>query len=122
VLIATDIAARGIDIPGIEIVINYDLPNVPESYIHRIGRTARAGASGHAISFCAPDEQKQLRDIEKLLKKTIPVAHLEGLTATNIPMEEKPAGSKGRARPNPNRKFGGGGKGKGNPKGRKPKR
>jgi ATP-dependent RNA helicase RhlE len=122
VLIATDIAARGIDIPGIEVVINYDLPNVPESYVHRIGRTARAGASGHAISFCAPDEQKQLRDIERLIKKPIPVAHLEGLTEAVIPMEEKPEGRKGRARPNPNRKFGGGGKGKGKPKGRKPKR
>ncbi len=117
VLIATDIAARGIDIPDIEIVINYDLPNVPESYVHRIGRTARAGASGRAISFCAPDEQKQLRDIERLIKKPIPVAHLEGLTATVIPMEEKTAGRKSRARPNPNRKFGGS-----KAKGRKPKR
>jgi len=123
VLIATDIAARGIDIPGIEIVINYDLPNVPESYVHRIGRTARAGASGRAISFCAPDEQKQLRDIEKLIKKSIPLAHLEGLTAAVIPMEEKPEGRKPRARPNPNRKFGGDkGRGKAKPKGRKLKR
>jgi ATP-dependent RNA helicase RhlE len=123
VLIATDIAARGIDIPGIEIVINYDLPNVPESYVHRIGRTARAGASGRAISFCAPDEQKQLRDIEKLIKKPIPLAHLEGLTAAVIPMEEKPEGRKSRARPNPNRKFGGDkSKGKAKPKGRKLKR
>jgi ATP-dependent RNA helicase RhlE len=123
VLIATDIAARGIDIPDIEIVINYDLPNVPESYIHRIGRTARAGASGRAISFCAPDEQKQLRDIEKLIKKTIPLAHLDGLTSAVIPMEEKPEGRKSRARPNPNRKFGGDkGKGKSKPKGRKVKR
>lgn len=107
VLIATDIAARGIDIPGIEIVVNYDLPNVPESYIHRIGRTARAGASGRAISFCAPDEHKQLRDIENLLKKPIPLDHLEGLTAVIIPAEEKPEGRKGRARANPNRSFGG---------------
>jgi len=123
VLIATDIAARGIDIPDIEIVINYDLPNVPESYVHRIGRTARAGASGRAISFCAPDEQKQLRDIEKLIKKPIPLAHLEGLTSAVIPMEEKPEGRKSRARPNPNRKFGGDkSRGKAKPKGRKLKR
>ena len=80
-LIATDIAARGIDIPGVEIVVNFDLPNVPESYVHRIGRTARAGASGRAISFCAPDEYKQLRDIQKLLGTEIREEHISGLTA-----------------------------------------
>ncbi len=72
VLVATDVAARGIDIPGVELVVNYDLPNVPESYVHRIGRTARAGREGIAISFCAPDEEAYLRDIEKLLKKKLP--------------------------------------------------
>ena len=91
VLIATDIAARGIDIPNIEIVINFDLPNVPESYIHRIGRTARAGAEGRAIAFCAPDEHKQLWDIEKIIKMEIPVIELEGLTQNLIPNFEKPA-------------------------------
>lgn len=69
ILVATDVAARGIDIPGVARVINHDLPNVPEAYVHRIGRTARAGRDGVAISFCAPDEQKQLREIEKLLKR-----------------------------------------------------
>lgn len=66
VLVATDIAARGIDVEGISHVINYELPNEPESYVHRIGRTARAGASGAAISFCDPDERAFLRDIERL--------------------------------------------------------
>ncbi|MDA0223072.1 MAG: DEAD/DEAH box helicase [Rhodobacterales bacterium] len=78
VLIATDIAARGIDVPGIELVVNYDLPNVPESYVHRIGRTARAGASGFAVSFCAADELKQLRDIEKLIRINIPALAVDG--------------------------------------------
>jgi superfamily II DNA/RNA helicase len=66
-LVATDIAARGIDVDGISHVINYDLPNIPESYVHRIGRTARAGAAGIAISFCDRDEMPFLRDIEKLI-------------------------------------------------------
>jgi superfamily II DNA/RNA helicase len=71
-LIATDIAARGIDVEGISHVINYDLPNIPESYVHRIGRTARAGAEGIAISLCSGDEVAFLRDIEKLIKMAIP--------------------------------------------------
>ena len=73
VLVATDIAARGIDIDGITHVINYDLPNVPESYVHRIGRTARAGAEGIAISFCDAEERAYLRDIEKLIRQQVPV-------------------------------------------------
>jgi ATP-dependent RNA helicase RhlE len=73
VLVATDIAARGIDIDGITHVINYDLPNVPETYVHRIGRTARAGAAGVAISFCDHEERAYLRDIEKLIRKPVPV-------------------------------------------------
>jgi superfamily II DNA/RNA helicase len=71
-LIATDIAARGIDVDGISHVVNYDLPNIPESYVHRIGRTARAGAEGVAISFCDYDEAPFLRDIERLIRMTIP--------------------------------------------------
>lgn len=67
VLVATDVAARGIDIPGVARVVNFDLPNVAESYVHRIGRTARAGRDGAAVSFCAPDERDYLRDIEKLI-------------------------------------------------------
>ncbi|MBI3135384.1 MAG: DEAD/DEAH box helicase [Bacteroidetes bacterium] len=73
VLVATDIAARGIDIDSLQWVINYDLPNEPESYVHRIGRTGRAGASGTAISFCDIDERPYLQDIEKLIKLKIPV-------------------------------------------------
>lgn len=73
VLIATDIAARGIDIDDITHVINYDLPNVSEDYVHRIGRTARAGASGVAVSFCDSEEKAFLKDIEKLIGKTIPL-------------------------------------------------
>jgi len=73
VLVATDIAARGIDVDDITHVINYDLPNVPESYVHRIGRTARAGKSGVAISFCDAEERAYLRDIEALIKVRIPV-------------------------------------------------
>ncbi len=71
VLVATDIAARGIDVEGVSHVINYDLPMEPEAYVHRIGRTARAGADGAAVSFCAPDEFGKLRDIEKLLKRPL---------------------------------------------------
>jgi len=71
-LVATDIAARGIDVDGISHVINFDLPNEPESYVHRIGRTARAGAAGTAISYCSADEVPYLRAIEKLIRMTIP--------------------------------------------------
>jgi len=73
VLVATDIAARGIDIDELTHVINFDLPNVPESYVHRIGRTGRAGASGIAFSFCDAEEREFLRDIHKLIAKNIPV-------------------------------------------------
>ncbi len=72
VLVATDIAARGIDVDGITHVIQHDMPDTPETYVHRIGRTARAGASGIAVALCAPDEAEQLRDIEKLIRAEIP--------------------------------------------------
>ncbi|MDL2400437.1 DEAD/DEAH box helicase [Rhizobium mayense] len=74
VLVATDVAARGIDIPGVSHVYNYDLPEVPDAYVHRIGRTARAGRDGIAIAFCAPDEIRLLRDIERLMGIEIAVA------------------------------------------------
>lgn len=73
VLIATDIAARGIDVSELALVVNYDLPNVPETYVHRIGRTGRAKASGEALSFCDIEERPYLRDIEKLIRQTVPV-------------------------------------------------
>jgi ATP-dependent RNA helicase RhlE len=74
VLVATDIAARGIDVTGIELVINYDLPEDAENYVHRIGRTARAGHKGHAISFATPDQSRDVKDIEKLIRATLPVS------------------------------------------------
>jgi ATP-dependent RNA helicase RhlE len=76
ILVATDIAARGIDVSGVSHVFNYELPNVPEQYVHRIGRTARAGASGIAIGFCAEDERPYLKDIEKLTRQKVPVRAL----------------------------------------------
>ncbi len=82
VLIATDIAARGIDVSGVSHVFNFELPNVPDQYVHRIGRTARAGASGLAVSYCADDERPYLRDIEKLIRQKVMVVPLpEGFLA-----------------------------------------
>ncbi|URW75949.1 DEAD/DEAH box helicase [Sphingomonas donggukensis] len=76
ILVATDIAARGIDVSGVSHVFNFELPNVPEQYVHRIGRTARAGADGIAISFCADDEKPYLRDIEKLTRQKVTIRSL----------------------------------------------
>jgi ATP-dependent RNA helicase RhlE len=83
VLVATDIAARGIDIDELTHVINFDLPNVPETYVHRIGRTGRAGASGIALSFCDAEEKEYLRDIHKLIAKPIPMAEDYPFAMTN---------------------------------------
>jgi ATP-dependent RNA helicase RhlE len=74
VLVATDIASRGIDVVGIELVINYDLPEDAENYVHRIGRTGRAGHKGHAIAFATPDQSRDVRDIEKLIRVSLPIA------------------------------------------------
>jgi len=90
ILVATDIAARGIDIEDLTHVINFEIPNEPETYIHRIGRTARAGASGTAISFCGSDERPYFKAIEKLLGEKVPVAESSGLIAHDPNPPEKP--------------------------------
>ncbi|GAB3012451.1 DEAD/DEAH box helicase [Niabella terrae] len=86
VLVATDIAARGIDIDQMGLVINFELPNEPDTYVHRIGRTGRAGADGVAISFCDAEERPYLRDIQKLIRKTIPVVEGHAFEAPLVPM------------------------------------
>ncbi|MCB2088021.1 MAG: DEAD/DEAH box helicase, partial [Sphingomonadaceae bacterium] len=101
ILVATDVAARGIDIPGVSHVLNFELPNVPEQYVHRIGRTARARADGIAISFCAEDERAYLRDIQRLT----------GVTLTRLPLPEnfravvEGVGPERRAPPEPRKRV-----------------
>jgi ATP-dependent RNA helicase RhlE len=117
VLVATDVAARGVDVRAVGLVVNFDLPNEPEAYVHRIGRTARAGAEGRAVSFCSEDELEYLREIEKIIKMPIPRWdehdwHIEALA------EKHARGpSRGRSGPKPGngggRRSGGGGGGGG---------
>ncbi|MEO9069715.1 MAG: DEAD/DEAH box helicase [Ginsengibacter sp.] len=105
VLVATDIAARGIDVDDLSHVINFELPNIPETYVHRIGRTGRAGNSGSALSFCDMEERAYLRDIHKLIEKTIPVVEdhpyastmqfVQTPVAAKNPMSRKPASHSG---------------------------
>ncbi len=90
VLVATDIAARGIDVIGIELVINYDLPEDTENYVHRIGRTGRAGHKGHAISFATPDQSRDVKDIEKLIRASLPVARHPEIPAEQFDHSLKP--------------------------------
>jgi ATP-dependent RNA helicase RhlE len=118
VLVATDIAARGIDVTGIELVINYDLPEQPNDYVHRIGRTGRAEHTGHAISFATPEQRFDVRAIERLIKKQLPVSQLPPLPERKFAAPEVSApsfggyrtpnrqaqenfGSRGRFRPSP---------------------
>lgn len=116
VLVATDVAARGIDIPGVARVVNFDLPNVAESYVHRIGRTARAGREGAAVSFCAPDEHDYLRDIQKLVGLDFGLPERKGGGNGGRPGGAKPAngaakpGGNSRNRNRNRRRSGGGGK------------
>lgn len=86
VLVATDIAARGIDVVGIELVLNYDIPEHSEDYVHRIGRTARAGSAGHAISFAMPDQRREIRQIERLIRKNLPISKLPELPPERAPV------------------------------------
>jgi ATP-dependent RNA helicase RhlE len=101
VLVATDIAARGIDIDGVSHVFNYDIPNIPESYVHRIGRTARAGNAGMAVSFCSGKERAFLADIERLIRKRVPLMK----TPEGLAVEARKRGRGGRSR-----RHGGGGR------------
>ena len=102
-LVATDIAARGIDISSVTHVVQFELPNVPESYVHRIGRTARAGAEGSAVAFCAEDERSLLRDIEKVTRQRIPSLDRRGdetlgrLTASSPEAAAQPEGQRGHS-------------------------
>lgn len=89
VLVATDIAARGIDVANIELVVNYDLPDDPADYVHRIGRTARAGREGKAISFATGDQRRIIRDIEKLIRITLPMKNAQGLEQKSLPYVER---------------------------------
>jgi len=112
ILVATDVAARGLDIPDVKHVYNYDLPNVPDNYVHRIGRTARAGKDGAAVAFCAPDEMGELKAIQKTMGISIPVASGRPWEAVDAP--DKP---KGRGRGRGGRPGGGGGGGGNRPQG-----
>lgn len=102
ILVATDIAARGIDVKGIELVINYDLPQSPEGYVHRIGRTGRVGDSGHAISFAMPDEKGDVRGIERFIRVTLPLSALP----SGLPPARAPIFAQRPSHPYPRSQFG----------------
>jgi len=116
VLVATDVAARGLDIPDVKHVYNYDLPNVPDAYVHRIGRTARAGKDGAAIAFCSPEEMGELKAIQKVMKMEIPVASGRPWEMSEVPAKPKGRGGGGGRRGGPGRGRPAGG----NPQGDKP--
>jgi len=90
ILVATDIAARGIDVKGIELVLNYDLPQHPEDYVHRIGRTGRVDNAGHAISFATPEQKNDVRGIERLIRATLPLSTLSATLPARMPMPSAP--------------------------------
>jgi ATP-dependent RNA helicase RhlE len=105
VLVATDIAARGIDIDQLSHVLNFELPNVPETYVHRIGRTGRAGASGIALSFCCREERAYLKDIERLIKKSVPVKNWNGGTSVVPQNTERPQSNHNQTRVSSSKKI-----------------
>jgi len=122
-LVATEVAARGLDIKELPHVVNYELPNVPEDYVHRIGRTARAGESGHAVSLVSPDEGSLLKDIERMLKRVLPVTALpqfEIVAGAAVPDRRPADGRGGAGRPGggAGRPGGGGGRRDGGGRGR----
>jgi ATP-dependent RNA helicase RhlE len=124
VLVATDIAARGIDIDELAFVVNFEIPNIPETYVHRIGRTGRAGAEGKAISFCDIEERAYLRDIQKLIGLEIPVVNVHPFPAENKPapgVAQKPQGKKPFSRSGGGKSHRGSGSGSGNGGGNRPK-
>jgi ATP-dependent RNA helicase RhlE len=90
VLVATDIACRGIDVSGIELVINFDLPDDAQNYVHRIGRTGRAGSRGHAISFATPDQRRDVKDIEKIIRSVLPVSKHPEIVSENFSAFDAP--------------------------------
>lgn len=101
VLVATDVLARGIDVTEVDYVINYDIPNVPEDYIHRIGRTGRAGETGFAISFISPEQEADMRAIEKLIKQEVPTLELQGFDREKAEEEAARKATKVTARKDP---------------------
>jgi ATP-dependent RNA helicase RhlE len=107
-LVATEVAARGLDIKELPHVVNYELPNVPEDYVHRIGRTARAGESGHAVSLVSPDEGSLLKDIERMLRKVLPVSALPQFEITATPAGANPRQGESSDRRDSERRGGGG--------------
>ncbi len=122
ILVATDIAARGIDIDGVTHVINFEIPNIPESYVHRIGRTGRAGAAGIALSFCDAEERAFVRDIERTIRRKVPVDethpfHSNAAERAPAPQQQNQRQGRGQQRSSgrPGRRGGGGGGGGGRP-------
>jgi len=105
VLVATDIAARGLDIPALSVVMNYDIPHVTGDYIHRVGRTGRAGAKGLAITLISPTEMVALKDVERLMGKALPQERLEGY-APKVILEQRGARKKTNAHKNTDGAFG----------------
>jgi ATP-dependent RNA helicase RhlE len=130
ILVATDVASRGIDVKNITLVVNFDLPMEADAYVHRIGRTARAGASGHAVSFCSAEEVALLRQVEKLINNSVPIDHQHDyhdeaamdLHQSNRAVKKPPQGGGGNRQGGQGRGQGGQGRGRGGNQARRPNR
>jgi ATP-dependent RNA helicase RhlE len=105
VLVATDVAARGLDVDGISHVINYDMPHEPETYVHRVGRTARAGARGAALSFCSQEERQNLSRIERLMGRRVPVVSEHPFHAAQRASDPRPSSPTSAGSPSGARRF-----------------